>query len=70
MPPRYKHSRPASSIAARKRPIARSSTAPPPPSTPAPPFEFASPEQQERYIRCWSILSRPFPVHRNYAQKP
>ncbi|KDP26144.1 hypothetical protein JCGZ_22931 [Jatropha curcas] len=52
MPPQHKCSRPASSVTARQWPIARSSTAPPPcppPSTPAsPPFEIASPEQQER----------------------
>ncbi|KDP30110.1 hypothetical protein JCGZ_18398 [Jatropha curcas] len=57
MPPRYKRSRPASSVAARKWPIARSSTAPPPgppPSMPAPPpFEIASPEQQERYNKLY-----------------
>ncbi|KDP47117.1 hypothetical protein JCGZ_06035 [Jatropha curcas] len=51
MPPRYKRSRPASSVAARKRPTARSSTAPQPPSPPALPFEFASSEQQERYTK-------------------
>ncbi|KDP42651.1 hypothetical protein JCGZ_01834 [Jatropha curcas] len=34
MPPRYKRSRPASSVAAKQRPIARSSTAPPPPVPP------------------------------------
>ncbi|KDP34804.1 hypothetical protein JCGZ_10584 [Jatropha curcas] len=41
MPPRYKHSRAASSVAARQRPIARSSTAPPL-SPPPPPFEIGS----------------------------
>ncbi|KDP46607.1 hypothetical protein JCGZ_04541 [Jatropha curcas] len=49
MPPRYKHSRPASSVAARKCPIARSSTAPARPSPPVSPCEFVSSEQQERY---------------------
>ncbi|KDP37572.1 hypothetical protein JCGZ_08263 [Jatropha curcas] len=34
MPPRYKWSRPASSMAARNRPIARPSTASPPPIPP------------------------------------
>ncbi|KDP47118.1 hypothetical protein JCGZ_06036 [Jatropha curcas] len=66
MPPRYKRSRPASSVATRKWPIARSSTAPPlgpPPSTPAPPpFEIASPKQQERYnkLSLRSILPNRF----------
>ncbi|KDP30539.1 hypothetical protein JCGZ_15248 [Jatropha curcas] len=49
MPPRYKRCRPASSVAARKRPTVRSSMAPQTPSPPALPFEFASSEQQERY---------------------
>ncbi|KDP26961.1 hypothetical protein JCGZ_22080 [Jatropha curcas] len=34
MPPRYKHSRPASSVAVRNQPIARPSTASPPPISP------------------------------------
>ncbi|KDP44333.1 hypothetical protein JCGZ_19200 [Jatropha curcas] len=54
MPPRYKRSKPASSVPARNWPIARPSTISPPPVPPptglAPPrFEIDSPEQQERY---------------------
>ncbi|KDP24821.1 hypothetical protein JCGZ_25288 [Jatropha curcas] len=67
MLPRYKHSRPASSVAARNRPIAESSTISPPlvppPTAPAPPpFEINSPEQQERYnkLSLRPILSDRF----------
>ncbi|KDP23073.1 hypothetical protein JCGZ_01666 [Jatropha curcas] len=45
---RYKRTRPATSVAARKRSTTRSSTAPQPPLPPALPFEFASSDQQER----------------------
>ncbi|KDP34728.1 hypothetical protein JCGZ_11284 [Jatropha curcas] len=57
MPPRYKRSRPSSSVEARRGSSTRSSTpSPPSDSTPLPPFEMGFDEQLERYNK---LLLRP-----------
>ncbi|KDP42289.1 hypothetical protein JCGZ_01613 [Jatropha curcas] len=56
MPPRYKRSRPASSVAAGCRSYRSSTASPPSDSPPLPPFETTSPEQLDKYHK---LSSRP-----------
>ncbi|KDP20662.1 hypothetical protein JCGZ_03825 [Jatropha curcas] len=58
MPPRYKRSRPASSVAAGHRSSRSSTASPPSDSPPLPPFETSSPEQGTSTVSNDEVLAR------------